>query len=259
MTNLASADAQKSLSAASIAGRVYLAVQAAGPVGVSSGGLRASRRFRSLNPSAVEHALYRLKGLGYITFDRKASSFSVAGASMVPTMRYPKPARSALLDMVADCEAGLAVQVLADEFGTRVEEVLAVLDRDLRMGRVLSVPMPDSHGGGMGLAPNPAGQAAGRPAPTAALPQRLPLPPLVVPTFLEAAPAAPKPAAGRGAFELLPTGQFSMGWGAGFQLVLPRDVTREMFRFLDRLGGLSTEARLGQAETDQAADAGAAS
>lgn len=259
MTKLASADAQKTLSAAGIAGRVYLAVEAAGPVGVSSGGLRGSRRFRGLNTSAVEHALYRLKRLGHITFDRKACCFSVSGARLVPTMRYPRPARSALLDMVADCEAGLAVQVLADEFGTRVDEVLAVLDRDLRMGRVRRVPMPESHGGGMGLAPNPAGQAAARPAPTAALPQRLPLPPLVVPTFLEAAPAAPKSVSGRGAFELLPTGQFSIGWGAGFQLVLPRDVTREMFRFLDRLGGLRTEARLGQAETDPSANAGAAS
>ncbi len=248
--------AQETLSAAAMSGRVYLAVKATGPVGVSAGALKTTRAFRSLNTTVVQNALYRLKGLGYITLDRKGCVYSVDDTCAVPTMRYPRPSRAALLEMVADCEAGLAVEVLASEFGTSAEVVLEVLGRDLTLARVLRVTLPDSHGGGIALLPNLRSKAATRPARVAEPTPRLPE--LVMPTFLDSVPAAPKPAAGRGVFELLPTGQFSLGWGS-FQLVLPRDVTREMFRFLDRLGGLDTEARLGQAGPDQAADAGAAS
>lgn len=136
------------------------------------------------------------------------------------------------LEIVADCPHGVSDEVLAQEIDLTPAEVWRLLEGEVKRGGLLRVRMPQAHGGGKGFAAGmgaAAAAAAAKPATPAA----------------PAGPAADTAAAPEalGAFELLEQSRLAIAW-SGARVVLPAEVTRGLFRYLDALGGLQISRHL---------------
>lgn len=208
------------LNSGSQASQVYRAVKLAGVLGIGCAAL--CRLFPDRTARSVENHLFRLRNGQFIAHDRTAHTYRVDDTCLVPVARVGRPAsrRAELLALIADCEAGVSAAVLRAEAHMSEKQLQRHLAADLAQGTVVRVQMPASHGGGVGFK-MAAAVAAG-----------------------DAASALVAAELGvRGQFELTEAGQFIIGWGS-FEVKLPRDVTRAMFRHLDQLGGLHIEQRL---------------
>lgn len=227
--------------------RTYQALLAAGAHGLRVRALRDA--LPNVAPSVIENQVYRLKVQGVVRRCPTSQAWIVDEQCIKPLIHAPLTKRSQLMELIDDCAAGISVDTLAEELDLTSKQVHAQLRRDLAKGRVHKITLPAAHGGGEGYAKTPK-------VPKAQARLRATAPPVVGPALLPAADdantvpalceaalaaapvqgsaAAPDlPARGRGEFSITPDGGLFIAWGEGFLVRLPRDVTREFFRYLD--------------------------
>lgn len=143
--------------------------------------------------------------------------------------------RAQVLRDVADCPAGVSHEVLCLEFGVRTCEMRLALAPALADGRLVCIDMPARAGGGRGYV-LPAHEARhigsavakGVDEHAAAL---------LSPAQLVDLPALYSLEGDHGAYAILADGRLALSW-PGATVVVPADATRELFRWLDRLGGV---------------------
>ncbi len=184
-----------------------------------AGGAGLSDLLQSMNDGssmkALHNRLRRLRLLGLVKQEVERGPYF---ALQAPDSEAARTLRERCLALVADCPGGVSDEVMGQELGLDPSEVRRALRPALDAGQVVRVSMPQAHGGGQGW-------AAGV-APAALVPQ----------SQGAAADAA-------GAFDLVDNERLAMAWN-GARIVLPAEVTRGLFRYLNALGGLHNEQRL---------------
>ena len=225
--------------------RTYQALLAAGAHGLRMRELRDA--LPAVPAGVIENQVYRLKVQGVVRRCPRSQAWIVDEQCAKPLIHAPLTKRSQLMELIDDCVAGISVATLAEELGLTSKQVHAQLRCDLNKGRVHKITLPAAHGGGDGYAKTPKAQARLRatalpvvgPAVLPAADDHSTAPALcdaalvAAPVAGAAAAAADLPARGRGEVSITPDGGWFIAWGEGFLVRLPRDVTREFFRYLD--------------------------
>lgn len=215
--------------------QVYFTIARAGDKGMvfrelslelNATGCEVSRR-------AIENAVMRLKQQGLVVQPLGRFTPLAVDHAMPPAPYADVALRFTLLELLADCPGGCSESVLATDAGVCRAEVAHALRPQLESGAIsiIQVPGDPGLGGGLGYC---MGQAA--PAPVAAA--------------STAAPALPQPVmlGQHGRYELQ-DGKLAITWGYGaLRAELPKEVTRELFSWLDALGGLHLSEQVGAAE-----------
>jgi len=225
---------------------LYLAARAAGPDGLS---VQALHRLLPYSPARRTNSmLYHLKRAGYIMQPEGVRGRGLYGVSTdCPTPPVQGFLKRALVDLLADCPAGMTLSVLAAELYThmrKVEDELiplvnrghAVLVRlqgpeELESGyRLLVHPdkalqgLPELPAIGAGLAADAAPEPAAVVAPATA--------PAMTPAVAVAVQGATP------AFELVGS-RFCMRLACGTELMLSADATRQLYRYFDHSAELA--------------------
>lgn len=142
--------------------------------------------------------------------------------------------RTQVLRDVADCPAGVSHEVLCLEFGVRTAELKLALAPALADGRLVRIEMPARAGGGSGyVLPSHEARHIGSAVASGVDEHAAPL---ISPAQLADLPTLYSLQGDQGAYAILADGRLALSW-PGATVVVPADATRELFRWLDRLGG----------------------
>lgn len=130
--------------------RLYLAIRAAGAVGLSR--KAAIQACAGVGESAVDNLLYVLASMGYCMAAKapgKPGRYTVTAHCNKPVLLYVS-LLPVLLDMIDDCEAGVSERVLCDELCIAPELLQRTLKPAIQSLQVERIMIPLAHGGGRG-------------------------------------------------------------------------------------------------------------
>ena len=233
--------------------KLYLAARAAGPAGLSVHALR--RLLPDVPEKRTNSMLYYLKGEGYLMQPKGLAGRGLYGVSAdCPTPPVQGFLQRALVDLLADCPAGMTLSVLADELHTHMRQIEdeliplvnkghAVLVRlqgpeTVESGYRLLVPPDKARHGlpelppiGSGMGSDMGADMVADAAPAPAAEASVAMAPAVAVAVQAATPV----------FELVGN-RFCMRLACGTELMLSADCTRQLYRYFDHAAELAAAA-----------------